>query len=360
MKKIVFPIALLIILSLSFADLIQPHDSILQRAAKLLTEGQLAFSVRTATYNGPYAPRNAGVIWITNSQNQFVKTIKIWAASYRYTLIRWISSSGQNTQGAITGASLNNHQLHNVSWNGTDAAGNPVPDGDYKMNVEFTEHNATAGNMGKFKQIAFTKGTEPVNLTIPNEQYFRDMTLSWSPVIQNGSISGIVSGTNNVPLSGAVIAAGANSVFSNADGSYSISLQPGTWEVSCVVDGYVPQIIPGVEVLAAQNTTLNFSLNAVSNSDAIGIPSPLLLSQPSPNPFKTITSLRYNTAAGQSIKASVYDLKGKLIRSLQPTGTTQLQWDGLDNKGKLCANGTYIIKVESGRQRESRKVILLK
>jgi hypothetical protein len=61
------------------------------------------------------------------------------------------------------------------------------------MNVEFTEHNATAGNMGKFKQITFTKGSEPVNLTIPNEQYFRDNTLSWTPVIQNGTISGIVS-----------------------------------------------------------------------------------------------------------------------------------------------------------------------
>ncbi|GAB1365957.1 hypothetical protein MASR1M36_08280 [Candidatus Cloacimonadaceae bacterium] len=326
----------------------------------MLTEGSLAFSVRTATYNGPYAPRNAGVIWITNSQNQFVKTIKIWAATYRYTLIRWISSSGQNTQGAITGASLNNHQLHNVAWNGTDAQGNPVPDGDYKMNVEFTEHNATAGNMGKFKQITFTKGSEPVNLTIPNEQYFRDMTLSWTPIIQNGTISGIVSGTNNVPLSDAVIAAGANSVFSNADGSYSISLQPGTWDVSCMIEGYVPQTITGVEVLAAQNTTLNFNLNAVSSSDEHLIPSTFLLSQPSPNPFKSTTTLKLNAGSGQKVQASVYDLKGRRICSLPVEGARQVQWNGLDSHGKACVNGTYIIKVESGKQCESRKVILLK
>lgn len=149
------------------------------------TEGTLNFSVRTVTYNGQYRPRNAGVIWITNAANQFVKTIKVWASPYRYTLIRWNASSGGNTTGAITGASLNNHQLHNVTWNGADYQGVQVPDGDYKVNVEFTEHNATASNMGKFKQVTFTKGTDPVNLTIPNETYFQNMSLIWTPSVAN-------------------------------------------------------------------------------------------------------------------------------------------------------------------------------
>jgi len=80
-------------------------------------------------------------------------------------------------QVAITSASLNSHQLHNITWNGKDYQGNSLPDGDYKVNVEFTEHNASANNMGKYKQLTFTKGTEPVTLTIPNETYFKDMDL---------------------------------------------------------------------------------------------------------------------------------------------------------------------------------------
>lgn len=147
------------------------------------TDGTLNFSVRTVTYGGRYAPRNSGVIWITNAANQFVKTIKVWAQPYRYTLIRWNASSGGNTTGAITGASLNNHQLHNVTWNWTNSQGVQVPDGEYKVNVEFTEHNATSSNMGKFKQITFTKGANPVTLTIPNETYFQNMSLIWTPIV---------------------------------------------------------------------------------------------------------------------------------------------------------------------------------
>ena len=360
MKKYVLPIALLLVLSLCFADLISPQGSIIVNSIKNLTEGSLAFSVRTATYNGPYAPRNAGVIWVTDSNNQFVKTIKIWAATYRYTLIRWISSSGQNTQGAITGASLNSHQLHNVSWNGTDYQGNPVPDGDYKINVEFTEHNASAGNMGKFKQVTFTKGSEPVSLTIPNETYFRDMTLTWTPVIQNGTLSGIVTGLGATPLAGAVIAAGANSVFSSADGSYSLSLQPGAWDVSCVVDGYVPQIIPGVMVLPAQTTNLDFTLNPVSNSDELNPQTILKLGNPSPNPFRAETHLSVSGKLPGRISAKVLNQKGQFVSSLTPYSDSNLSWNGKDNSGRTCPAGIYYIKVQSGRQNATRKVILSK
>ena len=115
MKKLIVPIILLIVLSLCFGDILNGEDSIIGGFLNDRAEGNLAFSVRTATYNGAHAPRNAGAIWVTNSQNQFVKTIKKWASNYQYTLVRWIASSQQNTTGAITSASLNSHQLHNVS-----------------------------------------------------------------------------------------------------------------------------------------------------------------------------------------------------------------------------------------------------
>jgi len=360
MKKYWLPLALIVVISLCFGDLLNPQGSIIINTSKLLTEGSLAFSVRTATYNGAYAPRNCGAIWITNSQNQFVKTIKVWAATYRYTLIRWINSSGQNTQGAITSASLNNHQLHNITWNGTDYAGNSVPDGDYKINVEFTEHNATASNMGKFKQVTCTKGADPVNLTIPNETYFRDMTLTWTPVLQNGTLSGTVTGIGGVPINGAVIAAGSFSVFSGTNGTYSLSLQPGVWDVSCVVDGYVPQIIPGVQILSSQTTTLDFALNPVSNSDEYLPQNELKLSNPSPNPFSAETCLSWQQKLPAVVKAAVYDLKGRKVRDLNDTKGSQVSWNGRNNAGYLCPSGVYFIKVQSGNQTATRKVLLSK
>ena len=360
MKKYLLPLVLILFLSLCFGDLLNSRGSIIVKAVKLITEGDMTFSVRTSTYNGPYAPNNAGVIWITNSQNQFVKTIKIWAATYRYTLIRWINSSSQNTQGAITSASLTSHQLHNINWNGKDYQGNDVPDGDYKINVEFTEHNASASNMGKFKQVTFTKGSAPVNQTIPNETYFRDMLLTWTPVLVNGTLSGRVMGPNDEPIAQAVIAAGSSSVFSAANGNYSLSLTPGVRDVSCVADGYTPQIINGITITSAQVTNLDFYLAAVSNSDELNSSAPFSLSNASPNPFNNHTSITVSGKASSNFTANVYDLKGRKVRNLVSNNSNTFVWDGRNAKGRICPNGIYFIKVASNKQVASRKVLLQK
>ncbi len=360
MKKLIVPIILLIVLSLCFGDILNGEDSIIGGLLGDRAEGNLAFSVRTATYNGQYAPRNAGAIWITNSQNQFVKTIKKWASNYQYTLIRWIASSQQNTTGAITSASLNSHQLHNITWNGKNYQGTEMPDGDYKVNIEFTEHNASSGNMGKFKQVTFTKGSAPVNLTIPNETYFRDMNLTWTPTIVNGTISGVVTSDTGSPIFGAIILAGSVSAFSAADGSYSLSLTPGSYNISCIMDGFVTQEIMNYSVSAGSANTLNFGMLPVSNSDDILPTVNQIISPAYPNPFADHTVILLNAKSPGILKAAVYDLKGRLVKRLSPSSAESITWDGKDKEGRYCVNGVYFIKVNSGNSQAVRKVILQK
>lgn len=360
MKKILVPIVLLIALSLCFGDLLNGDESFIGGIFRDRTNGSMAYSVRTVTYHGQYAPDNAGAIWITNSQNQFVKTIKKWASNYQYTLVRWIASSGQNTTGAITSASLPNHQLHNITWNGKNYQGVDAPDGDYKVNIEFTEHNASSGNMGKFKQVTFTKGSAPVNLTIPNESYFTNMSLTWTPVIVNGTLSGTVTSAGGTPISGAVIMAGSYSVFSAANGSYSLVLSPGLWNVSCIVDGYVTQEVSNVQITAATTNTLNFSMAPVSIEDEVNTSAPLKLSQAYPNPFVDTTVLNFGAKIPGVVNATVFDVKGRRIRSLKTDSATSVTWDGRDDAGRYCVNGIYFINVKSGNTQSSRKVILQK
>lgn len=360
MKKLIIPMALLIVLSLCFAEVLSREGSTFKGENKSQTEGNLGFSVLTATYNGPYGPRNAGAIWITNSQNQFVKTIKKWASNYEYTLIRWIASSGHNTVGAITSASFNSHQTHNIVWNGTNHQGNLMPDGDYKINIEFTEHNASSANMGKYKQITFTKGSEPVSTTIPNDTYFRNMNLSWTPVIVNGTLSGVVSGPGGSPIAGAMISAGGFSASSGANGAYSLSLSPGTWQVSCEISGYFTQVVSNIIITAGETNTQNFDMSPVSLADSV-IPSPqLMLTNPSPNPFSDYTSISYNAKHPGLTKARVYDIKGRLITTLRPSTDASVVWDGRNSSGELCANGVYYIKVDSGNLTEVKKTVFKK
>ncbi len=327
------------------------------------TDGTLSFSVRTVTYHGQYAPRNSGVIWITNAQNQFVKTIKIWAATYRWTLIRWNASSGGNTTGAVTGASLNNHILHNVSWNGANYQGTQMPDGEYKINVEFSEHNATAANMGKYKQISFIKGPDPIDQTIPNETYFRDMTLVWQPAIVNGTLLGTVTNGSGNPISGATIQTGTYAATTTATGGYELSLPPGSWDLTCSAAGYAPQSVSGVVVESANVTEQNFVLSAVANGDELNPQARFQLLSVSPNPFRTSGRIVFSKESSQPVALSIGNLRGQIVleRSLGEglTGRYEFLWDGCDGSGKRCPAGTYILKLRLGKQVRAQKLQLL-
>ncbi len=167
------------------------------------TDGSMTFTVRTITYNGSYHPRNVGAIWITNSQNQFVKTIKIWASEHRSSLVKWVQSSGNNTTGAITSATLSNHQLHSVTWNGKNYQNAAITDGNYNVNIEYTESSSTTSNPGKFKTVTFNKGTTAVDNVPTSDSFFSDMHLVWTPVIvaneDNQSTPGTIVLNQNYP-----------------------------------------------------------------------------------------------------------------------------------------------------------------
>ena len=339
------------------------HKNADQWLSKMLTEGNAAFSVRTATYNGPYAPRNAGAIWITDSNNQFVKTIKKWASNYQYTLVRWIASSGQNTTGAITSASLNSHVLHNVQWNGKNWQNQDMPDGDYKFNVEFTEHNASAANMGKFKQVVFTKGPQPVQLTPPNETYFRDMNLTWTPVIQNGTLSGTVTGIGGAPIPAALITIGALSQVTDAAGFYSFSLQPGSYNLLCQAPGYLDYSVENIAVASSETTTQNISLSPVGNSDIHNAIPQVIFSTSYPNPTNSSAKMDFYSSQSLPYTIKIYDIRGRHLKTILSTssskGWNSTVWDLQDKNGNRCSSGTYTAILQIGGKRYPQKLSII-
>ena len=321
------------------------------------TEGTLNYTVRTVTYNGAYAPRNAGAIWVTNANDQFIKTIKVWANAYRYTLVRWLASSGNNTTGAVTSASLNNHILHNVSWNARNWQNQSLPDGEYKINIEFTEHNATTNNPGKFKSLTFTKDGNAFNQTYPNETYFRDLALNWQPVIQNGTLSGQVYDHNLSIIPGAVIEIGASSTTSGPTGVYSIDLEPGDYTVTCSHPNYLSQTVYHIQISSGQTTHQDFELTSVSNSDENSNISRVLLKQNSPNPFKQQTMISFYLPKSQAVALNIYNLKGQFLQKLcaetMSSGWHEILWNGKLDNNRKAAPGAYIYRLEVGGQVQS-------
>jgi len=83
-----------------------------------------------------------------------------------------------------------------------------------------------------------------------------------------------------------------------------------------------------------------------------------------PNPFNYQTNITYITHEQGHVTLRVYDLQGKLVKTLIdlqsiPGGGT-INWDGRDEQGIPINSGTYIISLQINRQeREAVKIIRL-
>ncbi len=189
MKRSYLMISILVVLSMvlltSFSGITESvyrntNDG--EKATKDTTDATLDFTVRTTSYGGNYAPKHVLAIWIKDNVGNFVKSLMVRANNRKKHLVKWVASSNYNEIDAITGATLNSHTTHTVSWNCTDVAGNTVPDDDYQIWVEFTNENSyNTGNPGPFTSITFTKGNTQQLFNPPDEQYFKDMIVDYFP-----------------------------------------------------------------------------------------------------------------------------------------------------------------------------------
>jgi hypothetical protein len=78
----------------------------------------------------------------------------------------------------------------------------------------------------------------------------------------------------------------------------------------------------------------------------------------SSNPFRDLLTIE---VAGVSWLAelSVYDITGRLVRSLGPGDGSTFQWDGRDDEGNELPVGTYVIRAESQGITTAAKVVKL-
>lgn len=90
----------------------------------------------------------------------------------------------------------------------------------------------------------------------------------------------------------------------------------------------------------------------------------LMIDRNYPNPFSTQTVITYHAPHVRKLALEIYDIEGHLVRSLvessHEAGMYQVTWDGLDDEGLRVANGVYLVKLESGNNRNYRKLVVLR
>lgn len=83
-----------------------------------------------------------------------------------------------------------------------------------------------------------------------------------------------------------------------------------------------------------------------------------------PNPFNPSTSIRFSISYKTDVRIAVYDVSGRLVRTLRDgvmdAGYHAVQWNGLSDRGTSVASGVYFCRMSAGKTEETRKMVLLR
>jgi hypothetical protein len=83
-----------------------------------------------------------------------------------------------------------------------------------------------------------------------------------------------------------------------------------------------------------------------------------------PNPFNPATDIRFNLPRAMSVKLRLYDISGRLVRTLangvHPAGPNTVRWNGRDDGGRAVASGTYYARLEADGVVNVKSLVLVR
>ena len=102
---------------------------------------------------------------------------------------------------------------------------------------------------------------------------------------------------------------------------------------------------------------------AVEGGTGAAVPVAPQLLQNHPNPFNPSTLIPYHVAETGRLRLVVYDVLGRpiqtLVEGVQTPGHYVASWHGRDEAGRPVGAGVYLIRMETGRLTQSRKMVLV-
>ena len=159
-----------------------------------------------------------------------------------------------------------------------------------------------------------------------------------------------------------VVEAGGETTNPDTDGTYSIELPAGTYDVTATLAGYDTEVIEDV-VVTEGNTTSGVDFSLVTEGDEIVIVATKLNGN-YPNPFNPVTTIDYSIKDAGNVTLEVYNLRGQLVKTLvnevKETGNHTANWNSTDNSNKSVSSGVYFYKMKTAEYTSTKKMILMK
>ncbi len=213
--------------------------------------------------------------------------------------------------------------------------------GDYQVEGDDTFFPISTQNY--WSRLPICSQETPWNLRLDNQSVLR-----WEGPVYN-----------NIDYDGYRIYAGGD-VIDEIDfqyRSYSLPLDENRTQYSVSVSAY------NDEVESGHSNSIEVSMTANENS-SINIPKSSLHNC-YPNPFNPVTNISFNIAESSThTSIIVYNVKGQKVKELCDSvlkrGEHKIQWNGLDDDKREVSSGVYILRMQTGVDSDTQKLILLK
>ncbi|HPF69138.1 MAG TPA: FlgD immunoglobulin-like domain containing protein, partial [Candidatus Krumholzibacteria bacterium] len=83
-----------------------------------------------------------------------------------------------------------------------------------------------------------------------------------------------------------------------------------------------------------------------------------------PNPFNPSTTIRFALPAAGTVRLTVHDVAGRLVRTLLDggceTGEQGVVWDGRDDAGRSLGSGVYLYRLTTAAGASAGRMTLVK
>ena len=113
-----------------------------------------------------------------------------------------------------------------------------------------------------------------------------------------------------------------------------------------------------------QRTGNQSDINLHIVSDNSVIPREFALYQNYPNPFNPVTSLRYDLPEDGLVNITIYDMMGRVVKTLvnssQTAGYKSIRWNATNDRNEPVSAGLYLYMIQAREFRKTKKMVLLK
>lgn len=105
-------------------------------------------------------------------------------------------------------------------------------------------------------------------------------------------------------------------------------------------------------------------VTAIEPDASFELPKTFALHQNYPNPFNAGTVIAFSIPRQVLVSLEIYSVSGQKIMTLMEkklaAGTHKLAWEGTDSNGQQVASGVYLLKLQAGSFRATRKLVLMR